>query len=640
MAHILGTAGHIDHGKTALIKALTGVDTDRLKEERERGISIDIGFARFDGGDVEAGVVDVPGHERFIRNMLAGAHGIDLVLLVVAANDGVMPQTEEHLDILHLLGARHGVVAMTKVDLVDAPRRAAVREEIEILLAGTGLEGAPIVEVSPLTGEGLDSLRTTIAEALRGYRRPDPGGCFRLPVDRAFIMRGHGVVVTGTATAGMIAPGTAVRILPGGGEARVRTVQVHGQPVDRAGHGQRVALNLGGVEHGALRRGQIICDPELERSTDRFDAWVELRPAARRPLKSHDHVRVHLGTAEAHGRIVWLDGREALAPKQSALAQLVLREPIAAFGGDRFILRAANASATIGGGELLQPFAPRPAARVDPRLPLLAALRDAATPVARLEALLALDDAFAIAPAALAAAANLRVDSVRALLAGHGALLPLPDAAHVEAYTTPAKWERLRGAVVETLGVHHAAQPRQPGMEMESLRSQLAAELPPKVFRAVLEQLARERVLVREDSVLRLPSHQVGLTRAEAALAERIVARLTAGGFTPPDLKPLAAELELPLARLTAILTDLERDGRVVRATPELYFAPAAVERARQLIRDYAAAHGDVTAAAFRDLIDASRKFSIALLNFFDRSGFTLRVGDVRKVRGDVGRRT
>src|SRR4029453_9039543 len=293
---ILGTAGHIDHGKTALIKALTGIDTDRLKEERERGISIDLGFAHFGDGDGDAGVVDVPGHERFIRNMLAGAHGIDVVLLVVAADDGVMPQTEEHLDILHLLGARRGVVAMTKVDLVDEPRRHAVREEIEILLHGTGLEGAPIVEVSTVSGEGLTLLRDTIQAAVRDFTRPDPAGCFRLPVDRAFVMHGHGVVVTGTATAGTVQPGATVRILPGGGEARVRSVQVHGNAVEQAGYGQRVALNLGGIERGAVRRGQIVCDRELDRVTDRIDAWVELRPAARRPLPAHALGRVDAGT--------------------------------------------------------------------------------------------------------------------------------------------------------------------------------------------------------------------------------------------------------------------------------------------------------------------------------------------------------
>ncbi len=634
MHAILGTAGHIDHGKTALIKALTGIETDRLKEERERGISIDLGFAHFDAGGGDAvGVVDVPGHERFIRNMLAGAHGIDLVLLVVAADDGVMPQTEEHLDILHLLGARRGIVALTKVDLVEPSRRTDVREEIEILLAGTGLEGAPVHEVSVVTGEDIEALRAAIQTALAGFTRPAPAGCFRLPVDRAFVMHGHGIVVTGTATAGAIEVGAGVRMLPGGREARVRSVQVHGQTVERAAFGQRVALNLGGVERDEVRRGHIVCDPALERVTDRFDAAVELRPAARRPLPTHSAVRVYLGTAEVMGKIVWLDGRAALAPKEHAFAQLVLREPIAAFGGDRFILRDQTARATIGGGVVLYPFAPRPQRRPDPRLARLAALQAADTPLARLDALLALDDAFAVSPHDLAAAANLRIDDVRKQLARHAGLRPLPDAAHAEAYTTAEKWAQLRTAVGAMLAAFHSDKPREPGMEMESLRSQLAADLSPKVFRAVVAQLESERVLVRQDSIVRLPAHQVGLGQAEEALAERLEQVLEKAGLTPPDVRLLAAELGAAPPQLQALLVQLERAGRVVRVSPELYFAPAAVEQARQLIRRHAAVHGDITAAAFRDLLNASRKFSIALLDYFDRTRFTLRLGDVRKLR-------
>jgi selenocysteine-specific elongation factor len=633
---ILGTAGHIDHGKTALIKALTGTDTDRLKEERERGISIDLGFAHFDVGNGEAaGVVDVPGHERFIRNMLAGAHGIDLVLLVVAADDGVMPQTEEHLDILHLLGARRGVVAISKVDLVDAARRRAVQEEVEILLDGTALEGAPIVEVSTVTGEGVETLRETIRAALRDHTRPPPEGCFRLPVDRAFVMRGHGVVVTGTATAGTVRPGAALRVLPGGREVRARGLQVHGCAVEEAAYGQRVALNLAGVEHGEVARGQVVCDPELDRVTDRFDAWVELRPALDRPLERHAKVRVYLGTAEAMARIVWLDDRGAVAARESAFAQLVLRQPLAAFGGDRFILREAAARATIGGGVILHPLAPRARRGDAARLAHLTALRDAATPLERLRILLAMETAFAVAPEALAAAANLRADAVRALLARQADLRPLPNAARAEAYVTTEKWQALRAAVREALAAHHRAQPRERGLEMESLRSQLAADLAPKVFRAVVEQLARESVLVREDSLLRLPDHSGGLSAAERALAEQVFARLAGGGLMPPDVRQVAADLGLPPPRLAAILAELERAGRIARADTDLYFAVDAVELAKSLIRDWARDHGgEITAAQFRDLIGASRKFSIGLLTYLDRSGFTLRLGDVRKVRG------
>ncbi|MGH7805850.1 MAG: selenocysteine-specific translation elongation factor, partial [Candidatus Binatia bacterium] len=323
MHFIVGTAGHIDHGKTALVRALTGEDTDRLKEEKERGISIDLGFASLalpDGGS--AGVVDVPGHERFIRNMLAGAHGIDLVLFVVAADDGVMPQSEEHLDLLHLLGIPAGIVVVTKSDLAAPARLAEVREEIEILVSGTVLERAPVLEVSSTTGAGIAELRTAIAERLDGLRPARSGGRFRLPIDRAFVMHGHGVVVTGTATGGEIRPGATVRVVPGDEEARVRSVQVHGRDVDRAERGQRVALNLAGIERTEVSRGHMVVEPAIAATTNRFDALVEIRPIARKPLPTRKRVRVHIGTAEALATLVWLGGVAAVAPRERAYAQI------------------------------------------------------------------------------------------------------------------------------------------------------------------------------------------------------------------------------------------------------------------------------------------------------------------------------
>jgi selenocysteine-specific elongation factor len=631
---ILGTAGHIDHGKTALIKALTGIDTDRLKEEKERGISIDLGFAHFDGQDGErAGVVDVPGHERFIRNMLAGVHGVDLVLLVVAADDGVMPQTEEHLDILHLLGVRHGIVALTKVDLVDRARRAAVREEIEILLEGTTLEAAPTFDVSSATGEGVEALREAIRVRLRQCERRESGGYFRLPVDRAFGMRGHGLVVTGTAIGGAVQVDAAVRILPGGKEARVRSIQVHGEPVEQAGCGQRIALNLVGVGPTDVARGHVVCEPQLDRATSRFDAWVELRPAARRPLKRHSLVRVHLGTAEIMGKVVWLDGREALKPKESAYAQLVLRQPVAGLGGDRFILRDQTARITIAGGRILDPFATPPSHRPDSHLLKLEALDRATGAPERLTALLALQPAFAVSAQHLAAAANLRAEDVRLLLTGCPEVRPLPDSGSPEVYTSVEKWTRLCTAVCSELAAFHRGAPAQPGMEMESLRSRLAPDLTAKVFRVIVAQLEMEGVLVREQSAVRLASHTMGLGAGERRLADEVVALLEKEAFTPPEVKQIAEGLGIDVRRLKDLLAQIEREGRVVRVTADLCYAATMVEEARELLRRRIGEHGPITAADFRDLIGASRKFSIALLTYFDRTGFTIRVGDVRKLR-------
>jgi selenocysteine-specific elongation factor len=635
MPHIIGTAGHIDHGKTALVRALTGQETDRLAEERARGISIDLGFAYLDLANGErVGIVDVPGHERFIRNTLAGAHGIDLVLLVVAADDGVMPQTEEHLDIVHLLGACHGIVALTKTDLVDAMRIAAVQEEIEMLLAGTRLEGAPIVPVSALAGSGLETLRQAIEEELNGYQRTPRPGPFRLPVDRAFVMRGHGVVVTGTAISGDVHPGDAVRVLPGGETARVRTVQVHGVEVAAASYGQRVALNLAGIERSTLERGHVVCDPLLERTTDRCDAWVEIRPAAGRAVKSHELVRVYIGTAERLGKLVLLDGREALHPRQYAHAQLVLRQPVHTLRGDRFVMRDGSARRTIGGGLILHPFAPRHHRSQSGLIDRLDAVRDAASAADVVRALLDLEGRFAMAPEELAETGALPLAAVRAAAAGAPGLRALPDGEHCAACTTASKWEQLRDAVVAALEAHHRREPLAPGMEMESLRSQVAATLSPKLFRAVLDALVAAGVVARDDSTLRLPTHHVRLRREEEEIAGKATALIVAGGFMPPDLAQIEAALGVSRQRLHSVLQQLEREGRVARISTDLYFGRAPLDRAWALLRDHVRAHGEIGAATFRDLLGASRKFSIALLDYFDRNGLTLRVGDLRKLRG------
>src|SRR5262245_41950457 len=350
MPYIIGTAGHIDHGKTSLIKALTGQDTDRLKEEKERGISIDLGFAHFDLPDgTSAGIVDVPGHERFIKNMLAGAHGIDLVLFTVAADDGVMPQTEEHLDIVHLLGVKMAIFVITKVDLVSPARIAEVEEEIDILTLGTTLEGSPKIAVSSATGRGIDELKETIEDILKSHVKAAPAGYFRLPVDRAFVLQGHGVVVTGTGLSGEIKVGEQVRCLPGDNLFRVRSLQVHSKSVETAGWGQRVAMNLTGPERAEIARGQVICHEKISLVTERFDACVEVRPAATKGIKNHQRVRVHLGTAERLGKIVLLGGGEKLDPKQSSYCQITVSAPLPALRGDHFILRDETARRTLAG---------------------------------------------------------------------------------------------------------------------------------------------------------------------------------------------------------------------------------------------------------------------------------------------------
>jgi selenocysteine-specific elongation factor len=631
---IVGTAGHIDHGKTALIKALTGQDTDRLKEEKERGISIDLGFAHLDLDDGRrVGIVDVPGHERFIRNMLAGAHGIDLALLVVAADDGVMPQTEEHVDILHLLGVRSGVVALTKTDLVTPARVEAVREEVEILLAGTTIEGAPILAVSSVTGSGVSGLRRAIDERLRSYVRPQRPGLFRLPIDRSFVLHGHGLVITGTAISGIVREGDVVRILPSGASVRVRSVHVHGQPVGEASAGQRVALNLAGAERDDITRGHVACSPILDRGADRIDARVELRRGGRHAIPSHGPIRLFIGTAESTGKLVTLDHRSQLAPGDSAFAQIVLPEPVPAWRGDRFVLRDAASQRTIGGGVVVHPFAARHRRNDSAVLAALATIHEPDDDAAVIEAIVALERSFAMSLAFLLQAAHLSPERLLEIVRDHPRLVALPTLALAEAVTTSSKWERLRAAVTDTLAQFHQGSPLAPGVEMESMRTQVAPELTAKTFRDVVDRLGAEGALIREESLVRLPGHRVALGGAQRALAERAESLLVEAGFTPPDLKQLESTLSAPRGRLGEVLQQLEREGRVFRVAPDLYYAAPVLERARALLREGVAVQGEITAATFRDLIQASRKFSIALLDYFDRTGFTLRVGDARKLR-------
>jgi selenocysteine-specific elongation factor len=631
---IIGTAGHIDHGKTALIKALTGQETDRLKEERERGISIDLGFAYFTLPDgTRAGVVDVPGHERFIRNMLAGAHGIDLVLFTVAADDGVMPQSEEHLDILHLLGVKRGIFVVTKADLADAARLGEVREEIELLADGTSLAGAPMVAVSSTTGAGLDELRAAIARQLDGFEARRSTGLFRLPLDRAFTIKGHGTVVTGTAMGAEVRVGQKLRVLPAGGEVRVRSIQVHSEPVERAGLCQRVALNLTGAERMELKRGDVVADDRLELTTTRFDARLEIRPAAKRPLKNNDRVRVFMGTAEAIGRAIVLEAPGEIAPKKSALAQIVLNEPLVALAGDRFVIRDETSRRTVGGGIVLNPLGRRARKPLELYLKHLGALEAAFTP-ATVEALIDLQESFALSAARVAQLLNAPAREIdQALKDRRFIKLSLGDE---EGYTTTAKWEELKLFATAAVLTHHQAEALSPGLEMEALRERLPYEVSARAFRALVDRLGRESDLVREESVLRLKSHRVRLGGDEGRMGERLAAALAEAGFHPPDLKQLAEELKLPpseLARMRTLLGALEREGRVVKIATDLYFSRAAMEAARQRLLDHLKTAPEITAATFRDLLGASRKFAIALLDYFDHSGVTTRVGDARRLR-------
>ena len=632
---IIGTAGHIDHGKTALIKALTGQDTDRLKEEKERGISIDLGFAYFTLPDgTRAGVVDVPGHERFIRNMLAGAHGIDLVLFTVAADDGVMPQTEEHLDILHLLGTRRGIFVITKADLADPARIRDVRDEIELLADATTLVDAPVLEVSSTTGLGLDKLRAEIVRQLDGFQARRATGVFRLPLDRAFVIKGHGIVVTGTAMGAEVRVGDKLRVLPSGNEVRVRSIQVHSDSVDSAGLCQRVALNLTGAEKLGLARGDVLADERIESATARFDAWLEIRPAAKRSLRNNTRVRLFIGTAETIARAIVLEDAGAIAPKAAGFAQLVSEDPVVALAGDRFVIRDETNSRTLGGGVVLNPMGRRSRKPIEAYRANLRMLKDSSGADA-LEALINLQESFALGAIRIATLMNIPDAEADAALRQAPRFIKL-SVGDEEAFTTRTRWDELKRFALDALEKHHKKEPLSAGLEMEALRTRLPYEIGARAFRPIIDRLSHESEIVREESVLRLKGHRVQLGGDAETLGASIDAALTNAQFQPPDLKQLAEALKIPanqLARLRTVLLAMEREGRVVKIATDLYFSRAAADTARARVVDYLHTHTEITAATFRDLLGASRKFAIALLDHFDHSGVTTRVGDTRRLR-------
>jgi selenocysteine-specific elongation factor len=639
MPYIIGTAGHIDHGKTSLIKALTGQDTDRLKEEKERGISIDLGFAHLALPDgTEFGVVDVPGHERFIKNMLAGAHGIDLVLFTVAADDGVMPQTEEHLDIVHLLGVDMAIFVITKADLVPAARIAEVEEEIDILILGTTLENSPKIAVSSVTGQGVDDLKALIATVLRRANKPVPSGYFRLPVDRAFILQGHGVVVTGTALSGTVKIGEQVRCLPGDHLFRVRSLQVHGQGVESAGWGQRIAINLAGPERASIERGHVICNEKISLTTERFDAFLEVRPAAAKGVKNHQRVRLHMGAAERLGKIVLLGAKENAQPKESTYCQITLNEPLLVLRGDHFIMRDETARRTLAGGIAIHPWAQRHKRGEKNLAQRLLALHQGDT-AQLIESFLNEGAVFALSLGPIHQFLNVHEDQARKEIEKLKTLRAL-NAEGEKLYTTEPKWQRVKETLLAALKAFHAGHPLIPGMDMEEVRGKLPYNLPLKIFRVVVDALAAEHAIAKEENLLRLTSHRVQLGGQEKNLMERIQRILGEQPLAPPDLKELEKQLGISRAKLTEVIRLLERDGSLVRVTTDMYFLNSSIDQLRTALRKFLAEKGEMTAASFRDLIGSTRKYTIPLLEYFDRDGLTIRIGDVRRLKGQPDKAT
>ena len=630
---IIGTAGHIDHGKTALVHALTGVDTDRLKEEKTRGITIDLGFAYLPAPDGKVlGFVDVPGHEKFVHNMLAGAGGIDFVLLVVAADDGVMPQTREHLAIVDLLGVGCGVVALTKVDLVSVERREAVTAEIAQTLDGTGLAGSAIVPVSSVSGEGIDALRARLFTAAQVVKSRAPKGRFRLAVDRSFTLTGVGTVVTGTVLSGVIAIGDHVKISPSGMSARVRSIHAQNRPTDRGQAGERCALNLAGdgIAKDAIHRGDVVLDPELHAPTDRIDATLRVLRAEPKPITQWMPVRLHHAAAEVGARVVLL-GDGSIAPGEQAPVQLVLERPIAAAAGDRFVLRDTSARRTIGGGRFLDLRAPTRKRRTPERMAQLGACA-IDDPERALAAL------FACAPGyldltAFARDRALSADEIERLAEKLG-LIRIPLQRTFVALS-PGRWMQLKRGILDRLTAFHADNPDLPGMGLERLRLQLEPRLPAPAFAAALQGLARVKQVALDGAWVRLPGHEVRLTASEEALWLHIRPLIAdKERFRPPRVRDIGGMIGAGENDIRRLFKLVGRLGKVDEVAHDHFFLRGTVAEMAEIAADLAAkaTNGQFTAAEFRDRLDNGRKVAIQILEFFDRHGVTLRRGDLRRI--------
>jgi len=614
---IVGTAGHIDHGKTTLTRALTGVDTDRLKEEKARGITIELGYAYKPlPGGATLGIIDVPGHEKFIRTMASGVTGIELALLVVAADDGIMPQTREHLAILELLGVRRACVALTKADRADAARLIEVENDVAVLLASTPFAGAPVFRTAAAQpGDvGVAALLDYLANAAASLPGRSEAGLFRLGVDRVFTVAGQGTVVTGTALAGRVAPGDLVQLAPGGQQARVRAIHAQGQPAEEGRAGQRLALNLAGVAKDDIARGSWVVDPRMALCSERVDADITLLPGAG-ALGSWAPVHVHIGAAHHIAHVVPLDA-EGLAPGARTRVQLVFDAPLHAVAGDRFVVRNAGATQTLGGGVVLDPFGPARKRRGPARLAWLAALAEWVEhgDLARL---------LAASPQGIAVSDLMRLTQLAPeQLRVSDDILQLPLAAGDHLLIAPAMLAPLEARVLDGLAGWHARQPDDAGLEMWRLKRMVAPELIDAVWSAVVARMLDAGTVARSGASLRLPSHTVALSEAEQALAGPLLASIEAGRFDPPWVRDLARDHRLEEDTVRALLRKLARAGQLSQVVPDLFYHPAPLAELAGIV----AGLPDAQAASFRDATGLGRKRAIQVLEFFDRVGYTRRV--------------
>jgi len=635
---IMGTAGHIDHGKTALVCALTGVDLDRIEEEKRRGITIELGFVSLDLDDGRRiGIVDVPGHERFIKTMVAGAHGIDFVTLVVAADEGVMPQTVEHLDICSLLGVRKGLVALSKCDKADEETRILAAEEVEDLVSGTFLDGAPVIQCSAITGDGMDDLRKTIAEVADELPARSGAGILRMPVDRSFSLKGFGTVITGTVISGEISKGQEVEILPGADRSTVRDLEVHGEKVDSAGAGRRLAINLSGIDRKDIGRGQWVVEAGRIEPSRTVDAWVRVLPTPEAPLEHAHETGFHVGTAFI---IVEIDllGAKRISPGAEGPVRLHLKQALPLVAGDRFVLRSYARKLTVAGGEIIDPY---PGGRTAHRGRkgkragaefigdiVLSNIED------RIRGLVEVAALTGVSRRKLhlrIPAPPVEVDNAVEKLVNSGDLVEA--AGREELLVSTERLVALKTDLVKELDQHHGSHPIEIGPGRAAFRALRWRRVPDSIYEAALGELAKEGRVVIEGDKLRLASHHPSAAGKDQKDIDAIVEMLEGAGKTPPTITEITQKLGRNKKELTALLKHMVEARHACKISEDLYFHPEAIAGIKDALRGYLARNDGIDPVAFKDLIGVSRKFAIPMLEYFDREQVTMRVGNRRVLR-------
>ena len=630
---ILGTAGHIDHGKTSLVKALTGTNTDRLKEEKERGITIELGFAHLElPGDINFGIVDVPGHERFVRAMVAGAGGMDLVMLVIAADEGVMPQTREHLEICQLLGVKQGLVALTKCDMVDEEWLQLVIEEVHDYLAGSFLEEAAIVPVSSKTGAGLDELRSALGQLANQAQEKSADGAYRLPVDRVFTVPGFGTIVTGTLLSGEIATGDEVEILPSGLTSRVRSVQSHGQKAESGLAGQRLAVNIQGVDHNDMSRGDVIVPRGVFRATRTVDARIDYLSSAPRELKHRATLRLHSATYEVSAQVILLD-RDTLAPGESAFVQLRLKSPVLLLPGDYFIVRSYSPQITVGGGTVIDPAPPRRRRRSAHALELLHAL-DEGEDADKLLLLTQMSLLSGLALEDLVIRSGLSLKKIEAPLAGllsKGLIVQTVRKPRI--FLGQEAFENLKSLLRAGLENYLQENPLKEGIGKEELKAQIPKRSDLRFFDSVLSSLEKDGKTVVDRDLVKIPGHKASTAIDQSGILTKLENALQQGGTEPPSIKELGDLVRCNDKAVLEHLILLDRKGRAVKISTDIFYAPQPLLVLREKLIAFLQEKEEITPPEFRELTGLSRKYMIPLLGYFDQEKVTLRVGDKRVLR-------